>query len=54
VVRTIRQECDREVALACEIRPSGAYDLDLVLLDDARLVHLAIAELPSLTAESAG
>jgi hypothetical protein len=54
VVRTIRQECDREVALVWEIRPSGAYDVDLVLLDDARLGHPGIAELRSIATQSAG
>jgi hypothetical protein len=54
VARTIRQECDRGVALACEIRPSGAYDLDLVLLDDGRLRHVATVERRSIAAQKAG
>jgi hypothetical protein len=34
--------------------PSGADDPDLVLLDDGRLRHVAIAKKRSIAAQSAG
>jgi hypothetical protein len=52
--RTIGQECDRHVTLPREAGPRRSNDVDLVLLDDAAIVHAGSWEFMSIPAQTAG
>jgi hypothetical protein len=51
---TIGQECDARLTLASEILRSPPYDADLILLDDAVLVHAAVGEIGAITRKKTG